>query len=146
VQTIILVDDVHAETVRLVNFAKSLRHPWRAVHVGVSPEKAIAVEQKWQKRIGEGEMVILESPFRLLAEPIQEYIIKLQEETPGCFVHVIMGHLAMNSFWEQALHQNSAFIFNLALSRMDHVVVTTVPYQIHHPDEAEVAMTSAAPA
>jgi len=44
-----------------------------------------------------------------------------------------MGHLSMDSFWEQALHQNSAFIFNLALSRMEHVVVTMVPYQINTP-------------
>src|SRR5690349_11744425 len=32
VQTLILIDDVHAETVRLVNFAKSLQHPWQAIH------------------------------------------------------------------------------------------------------------------
>lgn len=146
VQTIILVDDVHAETVRLVNFAKSLGHPWRAVHVGVNPEKAVSVKQKWQQRIGEGEIVILESPFRLLAEPIQEYIAGLQAAAPGCFVHIIMGHLAMNTFWEQALHQNSAFIFNLALARMDHVVVTTVPYQIHHLNGGKAAHTGAAPA
>ncbi len=57
----------------------------------------------------------------------------MQAETPGCFVHVIMGHLVMDSFWEQALHQNSAFIFNLSLSRMERVVVTSVPYQIHTP-------------
>jgi amino acid transporter len=134
VQTLILVDDVHAETVRLVNFAKSLNHPWKAIHVAVSPEKALAVQEKWIKRIGEGELVMLESPFRLLAEPIQEYIETLQAEVPGCYVHVIMGHLAMDSFWEQALHQNSAFIFNLSLSRMERVVVTTVPYQINTPD------------
>lgn len=132
IQTLILVDDVHAETARLVNFAKSLRHPWKAVHVGVSPEKAEMVQKKWKERIGEGELVMIPSPYRLLAEPIQDYIEELQSEKPGSFVHIIMGHLAMDSFWEQALHQNSAFIFNLALARMDHVVVTTVPYQIHH--------------
>jgi len=134
VETLILVDDVHAETVRLVNFAKSLKHRWRAIHVGVNPEKAELVCEKWKKRIGEGELIVIPSPYRLLAEPIQEYIEEIQEENPGCFVHIIMGHLAMDTFWEQALHQNTAFIFNLALSRMDHVVVTTVPYQIHHPE------------
>jgi amino acid transporter len=132
VETLILVDDVHVETVRLVNFAKSLKHPWRAVHVGVNPEKAELVKAKWQKRIGEGDLVIIPSPFRLLAEPIEEYIEGIQTENPGCFVHVIMGHLAMDTFWEQTLHQNTAVIFNLVLSRLDHVVVTTVPYQIHH--------------
>ncbi len=132
VRTLILVDDVHAETVRLVNFAKSLGHPWRAIHVGVNPDKTEAVKTKWAKRIGEGELVIIPSPFRLLAEPIRDYIEELRTEVPGCFVHIIMGHLAMDTFWEQTLHQNTAVIFNLALSRMDHVVVTTVPYQIHH--------------
>jgi amino acid transporter len=132
VETIILVDDVHAETVRLVNFAKSLGHRWRALHVAVNPEKAESVEKKWAKRIGEGELVIVQSPYRLLAEPIRDYIEAVQSEEPGCFVHIIMGHLAMDTFWEQTLHQNTAFIFNLVLARMDHVVVTTVPYQIHH--------------
>lgn len=130
VRTLILVDDVHAETARMVNFAKSLAHPWQAIHVGVSPEKMELVREKWQDRIGEGQLVIIPSPYRLLAEPIKEYIEQLQQDEPGCFVHVIMGHLVMDTFWEQALHQNSAFIFNLALGQMQNVVVTNVPYQI----------------
>lgn len=137
VRTVILVDDVHAETVRMVDFAKSLDHPWQAIHVGVNPEKAKLVQQKWDERIGEGELIIVPSPYRLLAEPIQEHIKAIQRNTPGCFVHVIMGHLAMDSFWEQALHQNSAFIFNLALSRMERVAVTSVPYQIHRKNVTE---------
>lgn len=137
VKTIILVDNVHAETVRMVNFAKSLCHDWVALHVAVTPERSAATRTKWNHRIGEGELVILESPYRQLSEPIQEYILKLQEKTPGMFVHVIMGHLVMDTFWEQALHQNSAFIFNLSLARLENVVVTTVPYQIHRRSEGE---------
>jgi amino acid transporter len=135
VQTLILVDDVHAETARLVNFAKSLDHPWKAIHIGVNPEKVLMVEEKWMKRIGEGELVIIPSPYRLLAEPLEDYIRNLQKEDPEGYIHIIMGHLAMDTFWEQALHSNSAFIFNVALSRLERVVVTTVPYQIHHTDD-----------
>jgi hypothetical protein len=136
VQTVLLVDDVHAETARLVNFAKSLGHPWHAIHIGINPEKAEAAKLKWQERIGEGELIIIPSPFRLLAEPVKHYIEELQEETPGGFVHVLMGHLVMETYWEQALHQNSAVVFNLALSRLEHVAVTMIPYHIsgeeHH--------------
>ena len=133
-QTLILVDDVHAETVRMVNFAKSLQHPWRAVHIGVNPDKIKSVCQKWDQRIGEGELVILDSPYRFLAEPLRLYIEQLQEEQPDAFVHVIMGHLAMDTYWEQVLHQNTSLIFNLALSRLENVVVTSVPYQIRRGD------------
>ena len=139
VQTVILVDDVHAETVRMVNFAKSLGHPWHAIHVATNPDKIDAVKAKWQKRIGEGELVVVPSPYRLLADPVREYVLELQDAVPGSFVHIIMGHLAMDTFWEQALHQNTAVIFNLALSRLENVVVTSVPYQIRrdHVDQHE---------
>ena len=139
IQTIILVDDVHAETVRLVNFAKSLGSPWHAVHVALSPDRVKTVQQKWQERIGEGELVVLPSPYRLLSEPIRHYIESIQEQQPGGFVHVIMGHLAMDTYWEQVLHQNTAVVFNLVLSRMDNVVVTSVPYQIHRDKQADDA-------
>ncbi|MEP6986320.1 MAG: APC family permease, partial [Chloroflexota bacterium] len=132
VQTLILIDDVHAETVRLVNFAKSLQHPWQAIHVAINPEKAEKIKKKWLQRIGEGDLVIIESPYRTLGEPIRDYIEQVQEANPGSYVHIIMGHLAMDTFWAQALHQNTALIFNVALSHMERVVVTTVPYQIHH--------------
>lgn len=133
VQTLILVDDVHAETVRMVNFAKSLGHPWHAVHISVNPDKERIVREKWDKRIGEGELVFIPSPYRLLAEPLRAYIEKLREQEPDGFIHVILGHLVMDTAWEQALHRNSALIFTLALAPLDRVVVTTVPYQIHHP-------------
>ncbi len=146
VRTLVLVDNVHAETARMVNFAKSLGHPWMGVHVGINPDRTEQTRIKWQQRIGEGELVILSSPYRQLAEPIREYIRQLQDETPDCFVHIIMGHLVMDSFWEQALHQNSAFIFNLALTDMDNVAVTTVPYRIgHKPDDHDAYMKRVEP-
>jgi hypothetical protein len=135
-QTIILVDDVHAHTVRLVNFAKSLGHPWHAVHIAVKPEVAEKTVERWQARIGEGELKIIESPYRSLAEPLQAYLEKILASDPNTFIHIIMGHLQMDTFWEQMLHQNSAFIFNFALSHLDRVIVTQVPYQIHHHPEA----------
>jgi hypothetical protein len=44
----------------------------------------------------------------LLSEPITEYLLELQEQNPDSFIHVVLGHLAMDTFWEQALHQNTA--------------------------------------
>jgi hypothetical protein len=146
VRTVILVDNVHAETVRMVNFAKSLGNPWEAVHVGINPEKAKQAQGRWAERIGEGELRVLASPYRQLVEPIKDYIAQLRRESPGCFVHVIMGHLVMDSFWEQALHQNSALIFNLGLSQLENVVVTTVPYHIHLPAGATQATPTQAEA
>jgi len=132
IQTLILVDDVHAETARLVSFAKSLGRPWHAIHVATNPDRLETLQQKWKDRVGDGELIILPSPYRLLAEPIRVYIQGILDENPDIFVHLIMGHLVMDSFWEQALHQNTAYIFNLLLGRVDRVVLTSVPYQVYN--------------
>ncbi len=134
IQTVILVDDVHAETVRMVNFAKSMGHPWVAVHIALNPEKSQVVEQKWAKRIGEGKVVIIPSPYRLLAEPLKDYLDNLREQEPDGFIHLIMGQLVMDTYWEQALHSNSTLLLNVAISDMERVAITSVPYQIHGPN------------
>ncbi|WP_374688861.1 APC family permease [Promineifilum sp.] len=128
--TMLLVDGVHKGTIQMVKFAKSMGNPWHAVHVGVNQEKAHAAQEKWNKYIGEGQLVILPSPYRHLVAPIREYVIDLLKENPGSIVHVVMGHLAMDSLLSQALHQNSSIILNLGLTGLERVVVTIVPLQI----------------
>ena len=131
VETVILIDNIHAGTVELVNFARSLGHPWRAVHIGVNPEKADLIAQRWTEFDSEdGALEVIPSPYRHLAAPIREYVKGLLDKNPDSYVHVIMGHLSMPSFLGQVLHQNSAFIFNVALTRLERVVVSIVPYHI----------------
>lgn len=134
VRTLVLVDDVHAGTLRLVNFAKSLRHRWQAIHVAVDPEKAERIRTLWRKRIGEGNLLLLESPYRSISAPLREYLIQLQKENPGIFIHLLVGQLAMPSYWEQVLHRNTNLLIDLVLRDLDRIAVTSVPYQI---DQAE---------
>jgi amino acid transporter len=132
VSSLLLVEDVHAGTLRMVDYAKSLGFPWKAIHIEINPDKTPAILQKWADRVGESELVIVPSPFRQMAEPIREYVQAELEKNPKAYLNIIMGHLAMDTFWEQALHQNSILIFNLALQSLERVAVINVPYQIHH--------------
>lgn len=132
VLTVLLVDGVHMGTLQMVNFAKSLGSPWRAVHIGVSPEKTQNTQAKWDQYIGEGELVIVDSPYRYLVAPIREYVMDLLRENPDAIVHIVMGHLSMDSLLTQVLHQNSSLILNLGLTGLERVVVTIVPLQIRH--------------
>jgi hypothetical protein len=129
--TMLLVDGVHRGTLQMVRYAKSMGNPWHALHVGVNQEKAQITRDKWDKYVGEGELVVIPSPYRHLVAPIREYVVRLLQENPGTIVHVVMGHLAMDSLLYQALHQNSSLILNLGLTGLERVVVTIVPLQIH---------------
>jgi amino acid transporter len=133
-KTIVLVDDVHRGTVRVVDFAKSLGREWTPVHVDYDDRKTEAVQKKWRERIGEGELTILRSPYRRLAKPIMDYIQAELDKSPDGFVHVIMGQLVMDTPWARALHSNNSLGIMSELQAMDRVIVTDVPYQLHAED------------
>lgn len=128
--TILLVDDVHAGTLRLVNFAESLGNPWEAVHIEIDPDKTAMVQRKWKQRIRIGPLKVLPSPYRSITTPLRDYILELRQENPRQFIHLLMGQLAMPNAWEQALHRNTNLLIDLVLRDMERVVVTSVPYQI----------------
>jgi hypothetical protein len=136
VTNLILVDDVHAGTLRLVNYAEALKLPWKALHIDLNTGKSAIVRKKWEERVnnvlGERDLIIIESPYRQLIQPIRQYVEQELAEHPDSFINVIMGHLVMDTPWEQVLHQNSALIFNFALQQLERVAVINVPYQIHH--------------
>ena len=137
VVTVLLVDGVHMGTLEMVDFAKALGNPWHAIHVGVNPERSETTQRKWDQFVKEGELVILPSPYRHLLAPIREYVVSLLHANPRVIVHIVMGHLAMDSVFTQVLHQNSSLILNLGLTGLERVVVTIVPVQIYHDDTGE---------
>ncbi|MBW7881530.1 MAG: APC family permease [Caldilineaceae bacterium] len=130
VETIILVGDVHRETMRLVEFANSLGVPWKGVHIAVNEERVAEVQRKWQERVGIGELVILRSPYRSLTRPLYTYVRKRLRQNPGGYIHLVMGELRTGSPLSQLLHQNAHIIEQLALSDLDGVVTTLVPFPL----------------
>ena len=137
IQTILLISDVHRETLRLVEVANSLGVPWTAIHVGVNEARLESIQQKWEERVGMGKLVILPSPYRSLSQPIRHYIKSLLAQHPDGFVQVLMGQLRTGSAMTQLLHQNSHFIEQLALQDLDRVIVTVVPVQLSVLEEEE---------
>ncbi|MSP13022.1 MAG: hypothetical protein EXR62_08690 [Chloroflexi bacterium] len=135
IQTIVLIENIHRESMRLIDYAKSLEGPWKAVHVAVYPERIPEIKRKWAERIGEGHLIILPSPYRRLSLPIRQYVEKLLQEDPDGFVNVVIGELVTGSPLTQILHQNSHFIQQLALQDLDGVVITIVPVQLRKLEE-----------
>lgn len=132
VETIVLIDNLHAASIRAINFAISLGMPWTALHVSIDEARTIDLQRKWQTRMGERPLVILSSPYRSLTEPVLDYIGKLRQDNPGVYIHIVLGSLITEAFWEQSLHHNSTLVFNMVLRQIEGVAVTIVPFHLHH--------------
>jgi hypothetical protein len=139
VYTIILIGDVHRETMHLVEFAQSLGVEWEAVHIAVHPEKVADIQRKWKERIGIDRLVIVSSPYRSLTRPLHAYIARKLKEWPDGYVQVVMGELRTNNPLSQILHQNAHIIEQLALRDFEQVVTTIVPLQLEHLEREDKA-------
>ncbi|HZD56522.1 MAG TPA: APC family permease, partial [Anaerolineales bacterium] len=73
-RVILPISGVHRGSLAALRYARSLTDDITAVHVSLDPEEADRLRQKWETW-GEGiRLVILDSPYRLLIEPLLEYI------------------------------------------------------------------------
>ena len=139
--TIVLIDNLHIASIRAINFALSLGQPWTAVHISIDEVRTADLQRKWAERMDDTPLVILPSPYRSLTEPLVTYVQQLRQQAPDAYIHIILGGLTTESFWEQSLHQNSALVFRSAFRNLDGVAVTNVPFQLHHdnvPKEANI--------
>ena len=114
--------------------------------MAIDPDKADAVRRRWNERIGdEAYFKILPSPYRELTGPVHQYVEELMNEMNDGYIHVIVGHLVMNTLQGQALHQNAAISLNLALQDIKRVAVTTVAYQFSEEALADLPQRPAVP-
>jgi hypothetical protein len=131
VRTLVLIDNLHAASIRAVNFALSLGQPWTAVHVSIDEKRTDDLQRKWAERMSDYPLVILPSPYRSLSGPLIKYVQQLREQDPEAYIHLVMGGLTMESYWEQALHRNSTLAIGLAFRHMEGVAITNIAFQLH---------------
>lgn len=130
IKTLVLVGDVHRETMLLVEFANSLGGDWTPIHVAVYPERVPEIQQKWRERVGLKPLEIIEAPYRGLIQPVRAYVKKLLRGHPDSFVHLIIGELNTGNPMSQLLHQNAHRIEQGGLRDLEGVVTTIVPLQL----------------
>lgn len=130
-RVLLLVSTVHRGTIQALAYAQRLSDDITAVHVAMEPEEAEKVRQKWQTW-GEGvRLVILESPYRLLMEPLLKYVREiLAVQQPGETLTIIVPQFVPSKKWHHLLHTNTADALRERLLSHPGIVITEVPYQV----------------
>ncbi len=135
-RVILPISGVHRGTVAALRYARSLSDDVTAVHVSIDPAETEAVRRKW-RAWGEGvRLVILESPYRLLLEPLLDYIEDLlSRRQPNELLTIVVPQFVPRRWWHNLLHTQTAMMLRLALLLKPGVVVTDVPYHLGEPGD-----------
>jgi amino acid transporter len=128
---LVLVAGVHRGSLAALAYARSLGSDVTAVHVSIDQKESEKVREKWMM-YGEGtRLVILDSPYRLLVEPILEYVEKLLSiRTQNEVLTIVVPQFVTKHWWENLLHNQTALLLRFALLFKPGLVILEVPYLV----------------
>ncbi|MCA1948125.1 MAG: amino acid permease, partial [Armatimonadetes bacterium] len=125
---LLLVPRLHKGTLRAIAYSQSLTNDCRALHVTLDPESAESIKREWNRLRVNMPLVILESPYRSLVEPVLEYIDQAIEDDPEAMITVIVPQGVPPKWYQAILHSNVASLLKIALGSRRNVVITNVRY------------------
>jgi len=130
-RVLLLVSGVHQGTLKALRYARTISDDITAVHVAVDPEEAEKVMKGWQEW-GDGyRITFLESPYRVLIEPLVGYIESLLKKlNPNELITIVVPQFVSRDPAVSILHARAADTLRKALIHYQNVVIIEVPYNI----------------
>jgi hypothetical protein len=130
------IGGIQKAVVQALRYARTLSSDVRGVYVDIDPKATEGLRQQWSLW-GQGiELVVLDSPYRSLMEPLLEYIEQVQCGNPGGYVTVILPEFVPRRIWHHLLHNQHALLIKGALLFKPNVIVTSVPFHLGRRAEA----------
>ena len=127
---LVMVPTLHRGIMPALEYARSLSADCRAVHIQTDPEKTPKLKERWEAYGQDVPLVILNSPYRTLINPIMQYLDAVQVERRNHLVTVIVPEFVPTKWWHGLLHGQSGLRLKLALLGRKDVVVANVRYYL----------------
>jgi len=126
---IVPISGVHTASLKAFQYAKTLSNHVRAVYVSINPGDERKVQEKWEE-IDAVPLVILQSPYRSILEPLKQYIDKLEEEHPNITITIVVPEFVPYKWWHHLLHNQTGLLISRMLLYKTNVMVVSVPMHL----------------
>jgi amino acid transporter len=127
---LIPIGGMQRAVVEALRYAETLSDDVRAVYVDVDPTATDHIKRQWQVWGGRVKLIVLDSPYRSVMEPLLEYIEQVQNDREDDYVTVILPEFVPARWWQHLLHNQRALLIKGALLFRPNTVVTSVPFHL----------------
>ena len=127
---LIPIGGMQRAVVEALRYAETLSDDVRAVYVDVDPAATDHIKRQWQVWGGRVKLIVLDSPYRSVMEPLLEYIEQVENDREDDYVTVILPEFVPARWWQHLLHNQRALLIKGALLFRPNTVVTSVPFHL----------------
>jgi hypothetical protein len=130
-RVIVPVSGVHRGTLRALHYARSISPDVTAVHIVIDPAEEQRTREKWD-RWGDGlRLQVIQSPYRLLLEPLLDYIRQIAaQRQPNEILTVVVPEFVPSRGWHNLLHMQTALLLRMGLLGLRNIIITEAPYHL----------------
>jgi len=129
-RVLIPVSTLHRGTLKAISYASSISDNVQAVYIVLDPERAVKMKDIWSQWCIDIPLVMLETPYRSVIQPLIDYIDQLLKEEPDQHITVVLPEFVAAKWWQQILHNQTALLIRGSLMFKNNVVVTSVRHHL----------------
>ena len=134
---IVPISRLERPSLAAINFARSISSDVTAVHVVEDQEEAESFREQWNAFNLNVPLAIVESPYRRLLGSLLEYIDMVDQQDPRRPVTVVLAEFVPRHWWENLLHNLTAWRLKLHLFTRRNTITIDVPYYVGEGFRAE---------
>jgi amino acid transporter len=127
---IIPISGIQNAVVGAIKYAKALSNDVSSVYVCLDPVETEKIMIKWDQACMGVPLIILESPYRSVIEPLLDYIKEIRDEYPDGVITVVLPEFVPSRWWHHLLHNQTALLIKGVLLFKKGVVSTSVPFHL----------------
>jgi amino acid transporter len=126
------IGGIYRSVVEALEYARTLAGDVRAIYVNVDSAATEQIQKEWVQW-GKGiPLIVLDSPYRSLMEPLLEYIGQLSDQHPTDYITIVLPEFVPAKWWHHLFHNQKALLIKGALLFKPNTVVTSVPFHLRH--------------
>jgi hypothetical protein len=127
---IVPISRLNNAVLHALEYAMTISNDVRAVYVNVDPVLAEKIQQEWSSCQIPIPLVMLESPYRSLMQPLRKYIDKVDDDNGEGLITVVLPEFVVAKWWQNILHNQSSLVIKAALLFRPGTIVSSVPYHL----------------
>ncbi len=127
---IVPVSGVQQAVINAIRYAKALSDDVAALYVCIDPAETEKIKAKWDIHCMGVPLIIMESPYRSIIEPLTEYINEVRSRYKEGVITVVLPEFVPSKWWHHLLHNQTALFIKGVILFKKGVVSTSVPFHL----------------
>jgi amino acid transporter len=127
---VVLVAGIHRGVVTALTYAKAISPNVTAITVDLDPTATSRLRMQWQEWASDVPLVVLDSPYRSVLQPVLHYIDQMEKQQDGAYMTIILPEFVPAKWWQHLLHNQTALLIKGALLFRRGKVAISIPYHL----------------